>query len=220
MEETTDHDHYNDEYTNIEDENYVSVDTTATPIVTVEPQKRTIEKIDLSGVVYEVRRPKTNLSDGPVQAMMQLGAVEKRIRQRNDEIERAQKSGRPAPPQLHLDDEIDGDMMVDAVKGAWGYLSIALMDEEDYAHIRRRVYGDISDEDAESDNPVPWDMVTLRDSDPDLDENSIVYVASNLMVHWGQKNNPVKKSSYPTPPRPQKKQPQSAKKPTVRKVRR
>lgn len=171
------------------------------PIISIPATPRPIEWVDLVGIRYPVRRPKSVVESGPKGAVLLLAAYidqDSADGQNRAARRAATKGGKPERIEL------TAEQIADGMTAVWLYLANALADPDDYAAIRRRVYGpDLSDVDA---NAHTWMPVTIDPNpDDDIDTNNVITLVGNLIGHWSPEREAVK-SSVKTPPAPAKKQ--------------
>ena len=148
--------------------------------ITVEPTKRPLEWVDLIGVRYPVRRPKTIVAGEPKAKILRLAAF---IDQQSPAgVQRAQR--RAAKGQTVPRLEMSVEEQREAMHAVWRYLRAVLDDEEDYAAIRRRLYGDVSDEEALAASYLEFE----EDPNPsdDIDVDNVVLLVANLIAYWGE----------------------------------
>lgn len=162
------------------------------PVITIEATARPLQWVELVGVRYPVRRPKDIVEAAPKTAIMKVAAY---FAQDSDEAvnraeRRAAKGAKPAP-RIELTPQ-DYQAGTEAV---WQYLEVALDDPEDYAAIRRRVYGDISDEDAAARTYI--ECTTDPNPSDDIDVTNVVKLVGNLMAFWSPEAESVKSNVRP-----------------------
>lgn len=187
------------------------------PVIVVAATDRPIQVVDLVGVRYRVRRPKSVIEATPKTAILKVAAYFEQDSEaaENRAQRRAAKGAKPSRIELSPEEYAAG------TEAVWQYLQIVLVDDGDYEAIRRRVYGpDISDEDASAHTYLEFD--TDPNPGDDIDTVNIVALVGNLMALWSPENESVKTNvRAPGPPKPQAKKPgtttkRAAKRPTKR----
>lgn len=182
------------------------------PVVVVAATDRPIQVVELVGVRYRVRRPKSVIESTPKTAILKVAAYFEQDSEsaQNRAQRRATKGTKPQRIELSADDYMAG------TEAVWQYLQIVLVDPGDYESIRCRVYGDdISDADASAYTYLEVD--TDPNPDDDIDTVNIVTLVGNLIALWSAENESVKTNVRPPgPPAPQTKTPGTTTKRTAK----
>lgn len=183
------------------------------PVVVVTATDRPIQVVDLVGVRYRVRRPKSVIEATPKTAILKVAAY---FEQDSEAAQnRAQRRATKATKQQQRI-ELSAEDYMAGTEAVWQYLQIVLVDDGDYEAIRRRVYGDdISDADASAYTYLEVD--TDPNPDDDIDTVNIVTLVGNLIALWSSENESVKTNVRPPgPPAPQTKTPGTTTKRTAK----
>lgn len=179
--------------------------------ITVEATKRRLEWVDLVGVRYPVRRPKSIVAGAPKTAIMKLAAF---LEQHSDAgqrraKQRAAKGQRVEPIVLSSDEQREG------MESVWRYLEVVLDNPEDYVEIRRRLYGeDLDPEEASAATYLEF----TRDPNPDddIDIDNVIMLVANLIAHWQEAESVRSAVRAPKQHRPQQQAGQVTKRPARR----
>lgn len=164
--------------------------------ITIEPTTRTLEWVDLVGIRYPVRRPKSIVSGTPKTEIMRLAAY---ISQHTEAASpRRPRQGAAKPRTTTKPIELTAEQIQSAMTAVWRYLHVALDNPDDYADIRRRLYGDIDDNDA---NGVTY-LEFEHDPNPsdDLDIDNVIMLVANLIAHWQETDSVRSAARAPKPP--------------------
>lgn len=144
--------------------------TSGGPVVSIEVTPRPVETARIIGTDLKVRRPKDQIAMD----------FQSRISELKPVIDASKKG-------------VDLGSVEDARKifaFIWAYLREILVSGDDYMLLRKRLYGQISD-DMASDSvvPVPGDAAVPADPDDDLEIKHVIEFVVALHSYWEQQTS-------------------------------
>lgn len=185
-----------EEFTGIPEQNAAQA-----PIISV-ATRRPIQHVSLGDHIYQVKRPKTVIDAEPKSRILLVAEA----------IYKSQKHSN------QITDHITAAQFTEGVTAVWRYLQLALApdDGEAYRSIRRRVYGNVPDDLAESVEYLTLDQIEDQKSigEDDLDIEDVTELVIKLIDLW-MVGSQDKKSGHRPPPMPAKKKPATVRKKTA-----